>query len=127
MVGWKEKYPDDKSFKLIEKLKETGYEICLISNNSKSRVDIFNEKLNLFAIGKALKPKKWAYKKAMKHMNPKENQIACIGDQIFTDIYGANRMGMKSILIDPITQKEFRFIRLKRFFEKFIIKKIKQT
>jgi HAD superfamily phosphatase (TIGR01668 family) len=105
----------------IEQVKSQGLRICLVSNNSEGRVMIFNKALNLDAIYRANKPSKKPFIKAMGYLGTKPQETAVIGDQIFTDIWGGNRLNMFTILVIPISQKEFFFIKFKRLVEKFIM------
>ena len=53
-----------------------------------------------------------------------ENQnIAVVGDQIFTDVIGANRCNMFPILVEPIAKKDIWITALKRPIENLVIKK----
>lgn len=117
--------PSKKVIDFLEKLSENGFKICFISNGKHKRVRVFNEDLKLFALSKAGKPKKKGYKKAaeMMQLSPKETAMA--GDQIFTDVFGAKRSGMVSILVEPIESIENKFFYIKRFFEKGLRKRIK--
>ena len=111
----------DEIILFLKELKEMGYEICLISNNNEERVSRFNKTLNLYMIFNAKKPLKKGYLKAMELMGTNKSNTIFIGDQIFTDIYGANRTGIKSILVDPISPKEEIQIILKRYLEKIVL------
>jgi len=72
-------------------------------------------------IYKANKPSKRGYKKAMELLEVKDTQTAFVGDQIFTDIWGANSAGVYSILVDPISPKEEIQIVLKRYLERIVL------
>ncbi len=122
LVGWDVKEADEAAIQWINRVKKNGVRICLVSNNSKERVVKFNEKLSLFTIHHANKPSKAPFIKATKHLNIKPRETAVIGDQIFTDVLGGNRLGMFTILVTPISPKEFPFIRVKRFLEKYILR-----
>jgi len=115
------KEADQKVVEWVEKLKKEGFKVCIVSNASRKRVIKFNERLKLFAIHRARKPVSGAFKKAVRLMNLEAKQIAMVGDQIFTDIYGGNRAGMFSILVKPIHQKEFFFVWMKRLPEKLVL------
>ncbi|MCL1936232.1 MAG: YqeG family HAD IIIA-type phosphatase [Defluviitaleaceae bacterium] len=106
----------------LEKLKDMGFKICLLSNNNKKRVDVFNENFSFFAVWDARKPTSYGLKKALKLMNSRASQSALIGDQIFTDIWCANRSKLKSILIKPVNKKDTFGVYLKRGFESIIVK-----
>lgn len=102
---------------LLNALKE-GFKLCFISNNTKSRVQSFNHTIDIPSLYNAKKPLRSAYKKASKIMGVALSNIAVIGDQVFTDVLGGNRLGLFTILVDPISEKEFIWTRLVRKIEK---------
>ena len=112
---------DDRAIAFFARLKEEGMRACLLSNNKESRVKMFNEPIGVSYIFKAGKPGIRNYKKAMELMGTDETNTVFVGDQIFTDILGANRANLKSILVKPINPKEEIQIVLKRFIEKPIL------
>lgn len=112
---------DTKSKNLFTNLKSIGFKVCLLSNNKQKRVDDFNKEIKVNTIYKAQKPKIKNYLKAMKIMGTNNSNTIFVGDQIFTDIYGANRAGIKSYLVRPIDKKEEIQIVLKRYLEKIIL------
>ncbi len=126
LVAWDIKEADERAMRWIAYFKEQGIRVCLVSNNTEDRVVKFNEKLKLFAVHRANKPRRAPFIKALNHLQTKPEETAMIGDQIFTDVLGGNRLNMFTILVTPISQKEFPFIRVKRFFEKIILKKYQE-
>lgn len=123
LVAWDIKEADERSMAWIERMKRNGIQSCLVSNNTEDRVVKFNEHLKLFAVHRANKPRRAPFLKALNHLGTQPEETAVIGDQIFTDILGGNRLKMFTILVTPISPKEFPLIRIKRFFEKFVLKK----
>lgn len=123
LVAWETKLPDEKVMELVSKLAAESFKICILSNNTRKRVEEFNKGLSLPAIYKALKPSKAAFKRAMKLMGSDAATTAVIGDQLFTDILGGNRMGLFTILVAPISEKEFVWTRLVRMVEKSVLKR----
>jgi len=113
---------DEAAVEWIEKIKAAGFKVCIVSNASRKRVVKFNEKLRLYALHRALKPGTRAFEKAGRMMDLKNENIAVIGDQIFTDVYGGNRAGMFTILVQPIDKREGLLVRLKRVLERRILK-----
>lgn len=111
----------EEAVKLCKKLKDIGFQLCLMSNNDEERVSRFNQDINVHMIYNAKKPLLSSYNKAMELMGTNKKNTVFFGDQIFTDIYGANRAGIKSILVDPISPKEEIQIIIKRFFEKLVL------
>ena len=112
----------ERAIKLINKLKAMGFKICLISNNSEERVMRFNRDINVSYIFKANKPAKKSFYKAMKIMGTRINNTVFIGDQLFTDIFGANRIGLMSYFVKPIGPKEVIQIVIKRKLERIVLK-----
>lgn len=108
----------------LDLVKSKNIKILLFSNNGKDRVKPFAEKLNLEYIALANKPMLKNYYIAKNILNESKENIACIGDQIFTDIYGANKYDIISIYVFPISKKpNSQFLTFKRMIEKFYIKK----
>lgn len=119
------KEPSEKAVGLIREAQNQGFGVCIVSNGSSDRVKKFNKKINVEAIPNAYKPLKRGYQKALDALGTKASETAFVGDQVFTDIYGGNRMGLYTILVDPIEQIENNFFYVKRYFERFILNKIK--
>lgn len=113
---------DENVVNWIESMKASGVRLCIVSNGARKRVVKFNEKLKLYAIHRAMKPARKAFLEAARLLELENRQIAVVGDQIFTDIYGGNRAGMFTILVKPIDQREGKFVKLKRIFERRILR-----
>ena len=112
---------DKRAVELFARLKKIGFRCCLISNNQEPRVKMFNEKIQVDYIYNAHKPSTKNYRRAMEIMGTKEESTVFIGDQLFTDVYGAKRTGMHNILVKPIHPKEEIQIVLKRKLEKIVL------
>ena len=112
---------DEHIINVFEKIHQLGIETCLISNNKEPRVKPFADAVNSKYIFDAHKPSKKNYIKAMEIMGTNEETTLFLGDQIFTDVWGANRVGIKSIMVEKINPKEEIQIVLKRIPEKFIL------
>ena len=111
---------DDTTKAFINGLKEIGFSICLISNNDEERVKLFAEPLGVDYIYKAWKPARKGYEEGMEKIGTTVDNTLFVGDQIYTDIWGANNANIYSILLDPIDPKEEIQIILKRIPEKFV-------
>ena len=103
---------------LIRSLKTAGFRICLVSNNKGPRIAPFATALNLPYVERALKPRRYGYRRAMARMGTAPAETIAIGDQLFTDIWGANRAGMHSLLVKPMESKEEIQILVKRLLER---------
>lgn len=112
---------DSRSRKLFERLRKIGFDTCLISNNQEPRVKPFAEEVNSKYVFDAHKPGKKNYRKAMELMGTTLNNTAFIGDQLFTDVWGAKRTGMYNILVMPMNPKEEIQIVLKRYLERIVL------
>lgn len=112
---------DARALALFAHLKELGYQCCLLSNNKEPRVKMFNEKIQVNYIYKAHKPRVGNYKKAMELMGTGTDTTLFVGDQIFTDVWGANLAGIRTVLVKPINPKEEIQIVLKRYPEKLVL------
>ncbi len=106
----------------ISDLRIKGYEIMVMSNNKEARVKSFAEAVGgIGYIYKAGKPAKRSYLSCMQQMHTDENSTLFIGDQLFTDVWGAKRCGIHSILVKPIDKKEEIQIIFKRYLEKIVL------
>lgn len=118
---------DERSKRLLNYLRNRGFKIMLLSNNSKARVDMFNEEIQVDSIPMAAKPLLKNYKKAMQIMGTTKENTFFVGDQLFTDVWGAKRMGIRSILVKPINAKEEIQIVLKRKLENIVLKRYERN
>lgn len=106
-----------------ENLKENKIKMCILSNsNNVKKVSKVAKILNLEYIYFAKKPQKKGFKKAQKLLNLKAQEIATVGDQIFTDVLGGNRMNMFTILTKPIDKRDIIITKVKRPLENLFIK-----
>ena len=109
-------------------LKKQGIKLFIVSNsNQKTKVEMVAKKLELQYIHFATKPFKRGFRKAAKMLQEKNENIAVVGDQIFTDVIGANRCKMFSILVEPIEKKDLLVTKIKRPLENYIIKKYQKS
>ena len=112
---------DERAVKLFERLRAIGLDYCLISNNQLPRVKPFADAVQAKFVEDAHKPSRKNYLKAMKLMHVDLDSCIFVGDQIFTDVYGAKRCGMRTILVKPLHPKEEIQIVLKRYLEKIVL------
>ena len=117
--------PESSVINWLETMKRNDIKLCLVSNNKKTRVEKVGAMLSIHAIHSALKPRRRAFISALTLMGVKAAETAVMGDQIFTDVYGGNRLNMYTIYVRPISERETAFIKMKRPFEKFILAKFR--
>jgi len=110
------------------KIKASGIMACIVSNNSRpERVAAVADVLEILYVYKAAKPTKKAFEKGIKALEMKPEEVAVVGDQIFTDILGGNMMGLKTILVSPIHEREFAGTKILRFMETLTGRKVRFT
>ena len=112
---------DEKAVALFERIRQAGLSTCLISNNQAPRVSPFAEAVGSAFVYDAHKPSTKEYRHAMEIMGTDERSTVFVGDQLFTDVWGANRAGIPSIWVDPIHPKEEIQIVLKRYLERIVL------
>jgi len=117
----------DACYKWIEEAKRLGYKVCILSNSlNLKKVRKIMTDLEITGLCFARKPSTKGFEMALNLLDLKKEEVIMIGDQLFTDIWGANKFGIKSILVNPISKKEGPFTLIKRPFEKIILSKLNE-
>ena len=114
----------DKLFKVIQNI---GLKTLVLSNNNEARVMKFLENIESPYICDAEKPDISNYLKSLEMLDIKKEEAVVIGDQIFTDILGANRSGIPNILVKYMHKKNETKIGKKRYLEKVILRFYKRS
>ena len=102
----------------VRRMESAGFKLIIISNNFKKRVRRFGAAFGLDTLSFAIKPLPIGYLRAVRRLGVRPGECVIIGDQIFTDVVGANLCGMKSVLLAPIEPEEGFTFKARRFFEK---------
>ena len=113
---------DERSIALFERLKAIGFDAVLLSNNKEARVAMFNEPIGVHMIWKANKPSPVKYREAMALMGTDEGSTIFVGDQLFTDVWGAKNANIRSFLVKPMNPQEEIQIVLKRKLEAVVLR-----
>lgn len=121
VVPWNSWNISERLRNWIEYLKGLGYKICLMSNGQRKRIKHLADELGIQAVVAARKPSKRGYEQGIKFLNISSDKILVVGDQIFTDILGGNRMNLYTILVNPIGKREFITTKLMRQIEKIVM------
>ena len=124
LTSYISKKPIDGSIEWAKNLQKMGYLVYIVSNNYPKRVGEIAEKFDLPYVSFALKPSPFGFRKARKQIGIKGSDCLVVGDQIFTDILGANLGFMKSVLLTPIEIENGFTIKIRRHFEKSIRNKL---
>lgn len=120
VVPWHTFNVDETTGSWINSAKTLGFKICIISNNQKWRIVKITAILGVHGVWGACKPLLGGYIKALKQLGSHRHTSVFVGDQIFTDIFGANILGVRTILVCPISQHEFKWTRFMRRLETLI-------
>lgn len=118
--------PTRKVKDLVEKLKDMGFKVIIFSNSNKKRLTPFKNILEVDCSYSSKKPFSKKFKKVLKEYKYNQSEVTIVGDQIVTDIYGGNRVGIFTILIKPINDKELIFTKFNRIIERKIIRKLER-
>lgn len=118
------KKPTKRLKKLFDELKDKGFKVIIISNAPKHRIEPFKRELNVDACAFSIKPSKNKYTRIMEKFKYKTTELAAVGDQLLTDIYGANKLDITSILVNPLTAHDYTITFFNRLFEKFIFRRL---
>lgn len=114
-------------YKWIKEAQNLGYKVCILSNTiNLKKVKKIMVELDVMGLYFARKPSIKGFEMALNLLDLKKEEVVMIGDQVFTDVWGANRFGIKSILVNPINKKEGPFTLMKRPFEKYILRKLEE-
>lgn len=121
LVSYDDEVPSEKNLKLFKQLKELGFEVVIISNNTKKRVLKYSQNIDVGVVWSAMKPFKKGFKRGLKALDKKydPSEVVHIGDQLITDIRGANKMKFYTILVEPVLRKSDAFTtRFNRWLER---------
>lgn len=111
----------EQTVKWVQNLKEQDFKLYILSNsNKKEKIEAVANKLDLPYVNFAKKPFKSGFLKVQKKLNENPQNIAVVGDQLFTDVFGGNRCNMFTILVEPINKKDIWITMWKRPLEEWI-------
>jgi len=126
IISYDEDELNNEQINFLLELSKT-FQIVVLSNSGYKRVSKALSQTTFPYVYHSVKPTKIGFKKALKKVHAKRNEIIVIGDQLMTDIFGANRMGFKSCLIRSVKRKSDRKItQFNRKIEKFMLRKIEK-
>ena len=126
ITEWNSNVVESQVGEWFKTIKTAGFKACILSNNKKQRCLAVADHLKIPFIYKANKPRRGAFYRAMELMAVRPEETAVIGDQIFTDVLGGNRAGLYTILVTPLTKKEFMGTKISRAMEKMVLYRLKR-
>lgn len=126
LIEWNRADATEEIASWMKMMKDAGIKVIVASNNNEERVKIFAEPLGIPYIYRAKKPLGAAYVAAMKEIRLKTNEVAMIGDQLLTDIMGANRLKLYTFLVRPVAQSDGFVTLFNRFVERRVFNYLKR-
>ncbi|MCD1258439.1 YqeG family HAD IIIA-type phosphatase [Paenibacillus athensensis] len=128
LVGARDPHATPELIEWLAQVRKLGFKVVIVSNNRRGRVSAFAEPLGIPFIYGAKKPTNVAFHKAMRLLGTNARQTAVIGDQMLTDVLGGNRMGLYTILVQPISVRdEGFFTKVNRRIEKLALSMMKKS
>lgn len=111
---------------LIEKVQSFGLIFILVSNNHKARVEKFAASVGVKYYYGSKKPLPFVFKRILKDYQITKEQLVLVGDQIMTDVFGANSFGIQSILVMPLAARDILYTKVNRIMEKRVVKNLEK-
>ena len=127
LVGARDPHATPELIEWLKRVQQLGFKVVIVSNNHRGRVSAFAEPLGIPFIYRAKKPTNVSFLRAMQLLGTNARQTAVIGDQMLTDVLGGNRMGLYTILVQPISiMDEGFFTKINRRIEKLALSMMKK-
>ncbi|PWM45610.1 MAG: YqeG family HAD IIIA-type phosphatase [Clostridiales bacterium] len=114
LVGHNEQEINNELISWLEVLSENDIPVCIISNNTQTRTSQFARKIGVPYICMAMKPFAFKILRGADVINKPRDEVALVGDQLFTDVKAARNAGIKSILVDPMGNQSMWYVKMKR-------------
>jgi HAD superfamily phosphatase (TIGR01668 family) len=127
LVSWRRWSVTPAVLEWLQKAREVGFKMCILSNCIiKRRISRFSRLTGIPALPKASKPRKKSFQAALDFLGTAVEETTVIGDQVFTDVLGGNRMGLYTILVLPVDKREFYVTILQRTAEKIVLFRLRR-
>jgi uncharacterized protein len=126
LIEWDRPNATPKLLNWLEKLKEEGFRVIIVSNNRHLRVSSFADPLGIPFIHRAKKPSRAPFLNAIRKLELKKEETVVVGDQMFTDVLGGNRMGLYTILVVPVATTDGLLTRINRRMERFALQRMRK-
>lgn len=119
LVDWNAQELRPQVREWVEEAKRQGFRVCLVSNAFfGKRVRRVAGELGIESVVRAGKPFPGAFRKGMALLGTEAASTCAVGDQVFTDLLGANRLGLVTVLLTPLSPRESLHTRLIRLVER---------
>lgn len=126
LLPWDSFYIEKKLKDWVNNCKKQGFSLCIISNNKHHRIKDCAKRLGIPSVTGLLKPCKQPFRKGLEILGTQPEQTAVLGDQIFTDILGAKRVGLFAILVKPLSNRELYWTRVMRKLEHQVLMRMQR-
>ena len=127
LVAHDEALPSKEAYAFIHKIINAGIQVVFVSNNKEQRVKTFADAFQLPYHAMSLKPLPFTYQKMMKLYPYQKHEIAVLGDQIMTDMIGANLCGFYTILCEKVVERDLNCTKVNRIFENMVFQYLKAS
>jgi HAD superfamily phosphatase (TIGR01668 family) len=123
LLPWKGSEIPDETFRWLEKCRDAGLKLCLVSNTRNiPRLEEIAHKLGIPAVRAwKMKPSKDGFHVALEKLGLQPSEAIMVGDQMFTDVWGGNRMGMITIWVERMHPREFVGTKISRMLESVVL------
>lgn len=121
LIAWNDKHLTERALVWIDGLQSNDIPVIVISNNTKNRVHLATQQLDSPVIASAKKPFKFGLKRALRLVGVPKSEVLLVGDQMITDVIGANRIGIDVALVKPLVQSDAWNTKLNRYIESKIL------
>ena len=123
IVGWHGSVVSNEIVNWFQKGKQLGFKFCLVSNTNKvNRLRSIAQQADIPYVRGLIKPSRSMFKKALALYDEQPQNAIMIGDQLFTDVLGANRSQIDSIWVEPLTPKDFWSTKISRLAERIVVR-----
>lgn len=126
LIDWNRPDATPELLDWFKKLDDEGFRIIVVSNNNDERVRIFADPHGISYIPAARKPGKNAFRVALQKLKLPAHEVVVIGDQLFTDILGGNRLGLFTILVIPTASTDALITRFNRMMERLVLRRLRK-
>lgn len=126
LVEWGQVEVPPATLAWVEEMKKSGLKMCIVSNALEERVKVVGKTLGIPWVARGIKPRKTPFKKALALLETAPEETATVGDQLFTDIWGGNRMALFTVWMTPLSTKELFITRIVRRLERIVAKQLRK-
>lgn len=125
IIPWDSREMDAAIVAWLEDVLASGFKVAIVSNNWRGRVREIAARFDLPFVSRAYKPAKTGFRRALAALGLEPGEAVVVGDQLFTDVLGGNRLGLMTIWVKPLTAREFIGTRIHRRFERLAVRMLR--